>query len=122
MQPGLPLHAGGDVAAEELGEEAVVVLAEHDRLRWDGGMMLAGLAVPDPAVEDLAELVRAAGADDLAGRLERAAADGVQLLALTIDERAIILAALDDPPDGLAARRGVLMSEHEWRQCTGLDS
>ena len=33
-------------------------------------------------------------------RLPRA--DGVALLALTIDERAIILAALDDPADGLA--------------------
>ena len=62
-------------------------------------MMLAGLPVPDPAVEDLAELVRAADADDLADRLERAAADQVALLALTIDERAVILAALEDPPD-----------------------
>ena len=32
-------------------------------------MMLAGLPVPDPAIDALAELVRAAGADDLADRL-----------------------------------------------------
>ena len=49
-------------------------------------MMLAGLPVPDEAVEGLAELVRAVGADDLADRLERAVADGVALLALTLDE------------------------------------
>ena len=83
-------------------------------------MMLAGLPVPIDAVEDLAELVRAAGADDLADRLERAAADHVALLALKIDERAIILAALEDPPEGLAELRGVLMNEHQWRQREGL--
>jgi hypothetical protein len=69
---------------------------------------------------DLAWLVRAAGADELAHRLERTILDGV-LLALTIDERAIILAALEDPPDGLAELRGVLMNEHQWRQREGLD-
>ena len=62
-------------------------------------MMLAGLPVPNTAVDDLAEIVRAVGADDLAARLERAAADRVALLSLTIDERAIILAALEDPPE-----------------------
>ena len=57
----------------------------------------------------------------LADRLERALRDEVKLLALTIDERAIILGQLEDPPDGLAELRGVLLSEHEWRQRTGLD-
>ncbi len=60
-------------------------------------------------------MVRAAGADDLADRLERALADDVKLLALTIDERTIVLAALDDTPDGLAELRAVLLSE-QWRQ------
>jgi hypothetical protein len=45
----------------------------------------------------------------------------VSLLALTIDERAIILATLEDPPDGLAELRAVLINEHEWRQREGLD-
>jgi hypothetical protein len=49
-------------------------------------MMLAGPPVPDD-VDGLAELVRAAGADDLADRLERGVADDVKLLALTIDDR-----------------------------------
>ena len=61
-------------------------------------MMLAGLPVPDHAVEGLAELVRAAGAaDDLADRLDRALTDGVKLIALTLGERAVMLAALEDP-------------------------
>ena len=68
----------------------------------------------------LAELVRAAGADDLADRLDRAVADGVTLIALTIDERAINLVALEDPSDGLAELRAVLLNEHEWRQREGL--
>jgi hypothetical protein len=63
-------------------------------------MMLAGLPVPDDAIDGLAEFVRASGADELADRLEPATADQVHLLALTIDERAIILAALEDPPEG----------------------
>ena len=63
----------------------------------------------------------ATGADDLADRLERAVDDRVALLGLTIDERAVILAALEDPPERLAELRGVLLNEHEWRQRGGLD-
>jgi hypothetical protein len=63
-------------------------------------MMLAGIPVPDNAVDGLAELVRAVGADELADRLEGALGDDVKLLALTIDERAIILAALEDHAKG----------------------
>ena len=73
------------------------------------------------AVAELADTVRATGADELADRLERALDDDVKLLALTIDERAVILAQLEDPPDGLAELRGVLLNEHEWRQRKGLD-
>ena len=83
---------------------------------------LAGVPVSDAATAELAWLVRAAGADELADRLERAIVEEVLLLALTIDERAVILAALEDPPDGLAELRGVLMNEHQWRQRTGLDA
>jgi len=59
-------------------------------------------------------------ADKLADRLERACADGVALLALTLDERAIIPSAPDDPSEGLAELRGVLWNEWEWRQRKGL--
>jgi hypothetical protein len=64
---------------------------------------------------------RAAGADDLADRLDRAVAADVKLLGLTIGERSVCLFVLDDPPEGLAELRGVLMNEHEWRQREGLD-
>jgi hypothetical protein len=82
--------------------------------------MLAGVPVPAAATVELATMVRAAGADELADRLEQALADDSKLLALTIDERAIILAALEEPPEGLAELRGVLLNEHQWRQREGL--
>jgi hypothetical protein len=84
-------------------------------------MMLAGIPVPAAATEELATMVRAARADALAARLDDALAADLKLLALTIDERAIILAVLDDPPDGLAELRAVLRNEHQWRQRAGLD-
>ena len=83
-------------------------------------MMLAGIPVDGAATSELAAMVRADGADDLADRLEQALEDGVALLALTIDERAVILAALEEPPEGLAGLRGVLLNEHEWRKREGL--
>ena len=61
------------------------------------------------------------GADDLAARLERAVADGVKLIALTLDERAVLLASLEDPPQELAALRAVLLADHQWRRGEGLD-
>ncbi len=84
-------------------------------------MMLAGVPVLVDAVAELADTVRTAGADELADRLEQALDDDVKLLALTIGARAIILATLEDPPDGLAQLRAVLLNEHQWRQRTGHD-
>ena len=65
--------------------------------------------------------LRDAGADDLADRLERALADDGKLLALTLDERALMLAALEDPPDDLTELRAVLLADHQWRRSEGLD-
>ena len=87
-----------------------------------GRMMLAGVTVSDTAVAELANIVRTAGADELADRLEQALADDVSLLALTIDKRAVILGQLEDPPEGLAELRAVLLNEHKWRRQIGLDS
>ena len=80
-------------------------------------MMLAGVPIDPAATADLAEIVRAADAD----QLEQALANDVKLLALTIDERALILGALEDPPEGLAELRAVLLSEQQWRQRGGFD-
>jgi hypothetical protein len=72
-------------------------------------------------VDELAGIVLEAGAADLADRLDRALTDEVKLLALTIDERAIMLNALEDPPEELAELRVVLLADHQWRRGEGLD-
>jgi hypothetical protein len=65
--------------------------------------------------------VRAYGDDVLADGLERAVADEVKLLALTLDERAIMLSSLEDPRDSLTELRAVLLADHQWRVDEGLD-
>ena len=78
--------------------------------------MLAGIHVSPDWVSELARMVKRAGAVELAARLDQAIVDSgndpAAMVALTIDERAVILAALEDPPLGLAERRGVLVNEH----------
>ena len=83
--------------------------------------MLAGLPVPNDAVRELAGIVWDFGAIELADRLERAVETEVKLLALTIDERALLLSALEDPPEELAELRAVLLADHQWRDAEGLD-
>lgn len=45
--------------------------------------------------------------------LERALTEDVTLLALKLDERAVMLAALEDPPPELAELRAVLLADHQ---------
>jgi hypothetical protein len=42
------------------------------------------------------------------------------VFGLTVPERALILAALEDPPPELAELRAVLLTEHQWRVEQGL--
>lgn len=84
-------------------------------------MMLAGLPVPAGVFEQLAFLVRLAGPDELADRLELALDNQVKLLALSLDERALLLSALEDPPEELAELRAVLLADHQWRRGAGLE-
>jgi hypothetical protein len=78
--------------------------------------MLSGVHVTPVWTSELARMVRAAGADALADRLEQAiVSDAALVFALTIDEEAIILGVLDDPPDPLAELRAVLANDHLWR-------
>ena len=79
-------------------------------------MMLAGLRVTSEDVRELAGLVE----EPTRGVLEKALELGTIIVALTIDDRERILRALDDPPDGLAELRGVLLREHEWWVREGL--
>jgi hypothetical protein len=60
------------------------------------------------------------GDEPAAGTLEAGLDADRTAIALTILEREQILRALDDPPDGLADLRGVLLREHEWRVREGL--
>jgi len=80
-------------------------------------VFLAGVPVTDRLVLKIAHLV---DDEQLETKLRSALARDVRVLALEIPERETILAALDDPPDGLAELRGVLLSERDWRQREGL--
>lgn len=83
-------------------------------------MMLAGTPVREADVLELARLIRDAGVDDTAARLEDAYDLETKVLALTIADREAILRTLEDPPEGLAELRGVLLAEHEGRVRHGL--
>ena len=76
-------------------------------------MMLAGLAVRDQDVLELARLLRQADFNETAERLERASDLETKLLALTLAERDEILRALEDAPTGLATLRGQLLRDRE---------
>lgn len=83
--------------------------------------MLAGTTVPDRTVLELAGLVRAAGFDDVAEKLETAYDRETSVLALSIVDRESILRALDDPPsDSLAELRSVLLAESRLAVREGL--
>lgn len=83
-------------------------------------MVLGGIPIRDQHVLELARLLRDANFDVVAERLEDAYDVETKVLALAVPEREAILRALDDPPDGLAELRGVLLHEHEWRVREGL--
>jgi hypothetical protein len=71
-------------------------------------------------VLDLADRLRDGGFDTPAETLESADASGRSAIALTVADREAIRRVLDDPPEGLAELRGVLLREHEWRGRVGL--
>ena len=81
---------------------------------------MAGFAVSDEDVLELAGLLQSAGYDETADRLTYALKWGDELVGLRIADRLAILDVLDDAPDGLAGLRDVLTSEHRWRVRHGL--
>jgi hypothetical protein len=83
-------------------------------------VQLAGTPVADRDVLELARLARDVGFNYLAEKLETAYDCETRVLALTIDEREMIIGSIDDPPEALAELRGVLLQEHEWRRKEGL--
>ena len=84
-------------------------------------MMIAGVAVSESDVRELIVLLRSAGLDAVATKLDRDAEVEAHMFNLTTVDREAILRALDDPPtDMLAGLRGVLLRDHEWFQHEGL--
>jgi hypothetical protein len=83
-------------------------------------VQLAGVPVSDRDILELARLLRDASFSDTAEWLEDAFDREARIVALTIAQREQILRTLDDPPDGLAELRGVLLAEHEGRVRQGL--
>lgn len=83
-------------------------------------MQLAGFAVADEHVLELAAMLRDAGYEQTAERLKWAVRYGDELVGLRIADRLAILDVLDDAPQGLAALQGILVSEHRWRVRHGL--
>jgi hypothetical protein len=83
-------------------------------------MLLAGVRISEPVAFDLADLLRDGGFDISAEKLDHARASGRSVVALTIPDREAMVRVLDDPPDGLAQLRGVLLREHVWRRRVGL--
>ena len=83
-------------------------------------MQLAGIPIGDRDVLELARLLREVRFERVAEKLVKGYVAQTRVLALTIEDREAILRALDDPPDGLAELRGVLLREHERRMREGL--
>jgi hypothetical protein len=75
---------------------------------------MAGVVVQDRDVEwviDALTLKRTLACEDALGVVRSAAATGLEIVALTPDQRLAILSVLDDPPKSLAELRGALASD-----------
>ena len=74
-------------------------------------VMLAGLPVATPAVHWIALTLRGNRRPRPRRELDGAVYAGVNLIALSLDDRALMLAALEDPPPELAELRAVLLAD-----------
>ena len=80
------------------------------------GMLVGGVPIDDRLLRELARIVP----PTLARRVDTALLYRAKVLGITVAEREIILAALEDAPADLAELRGVLLRELEWRRPEGL--
>ena len=78
-------------------------------------MQLGGVAVEDRLIRDLAGLVQG----PIARKLESALLFRAKIVALTTDERAAILRALEDAPEELQSVREALLADERWRMPRG---
>ena len=79
-------------------------------------MLVGGVPIDDRLLRELARIVP----PTLARRVDTALLYRAKVLRITVAEREIILAALEDAPADLAELRGVLLRELEWRRPEGL--
>jgi hypothetical protein len=83
-------------------------------------MRLAGLDITDDCTLELVRRLRRADFTHQADTIEGALVSGQAEVSLTLADRLAVLTVLDDPSEGLAKLRGVLLSEHEWARREGL--
>ena len=83
-------------------------------------MRLAGLDITDDCTLELVRRLRRAEFGHQADTIEGALVSGQAEVSLTLADRLAVLTVLEQPPDGLAQLRGVLLSEHEWARREGL--
>lgn len=82
-------------------------------------MRMAGVEVPGNDGRALVDFLMRIGRDAdlaLAHRIERGYSRQVKVMALSADERDLLLGVLDDPTEGLAELRGALARDH--RDCS----
>lgn len=79
-------------------------------------MTLVGTAVERDLVRYLADTV----GEPTATKLQRALANEIRILSLEIEDRELILRALEECPDGLTKLRATLLQEHVGRKREGL--
>ena len=101
------------------GEEQADSRSRPERERIEH-VFLAGVAVPDARVLELARRLRAAQLDETAEKLEGAWSREVRVLGLEITDREAILRVLEEGAEGLAELRVVLLQEHVGRVRDGL--
>ena len=80
-------------------------------------VVLAGIPVRR---EHVAWIANELDNDPTAARLREALERDVRILGVEITERESILAALDDPPEGLTEQRATLHQEHVGRKRHGM--
>ena len=74
-------------------------------------MLVGGVPIDERLLRELARVVDR----KLARRLDTALLYRAQVLGLTVDERAAILKALENPPPGLEELRATLLQDPRWR-------